>query len=83
MTRTGIVNLVKMFLVEKQFKYVLIGQFQSDRIEGEYGIYRHYSGGNYYISYEQILSSLHLRRIKLFDSLNIPYSNEHSSFELF
>ena len=35
-------------------------------------------GGNMYIAYEQILSSLTLRRIKLFDKLNMEYSNDHA-----
>ena len=34
-----------------------------------------------YIAFEQILSSMALRRIKLFDKLNMPYSNEHMKEE--
>ena len=63
--------------MRKNFSYVLLGHFQSDRIEGEFGVFRQSSVGNYYISYEQVLSSLTLRRLKLFDHLNLPYSNEH------
>ena len=46
-TLSGIVDMVKMF------DYVLIREFQNDRIEGEYRIYRQGNVGTYYISYEQ------------------------------
>ena len=77
LTINGIVIMSRMFLNENNFSYVLLGHFQSDIIEGEFGVFRQSSGGNYYISYEQVLSSLTLRRLKLFDHLNLPYSNEH------
>ena len=54
--------------------YVCLGEFQSDRLEAEFGIYRQMSGGNYYrayISVEQVLCSLQLQRLKLFDRLEI------------
>ena len=77
MTLHGLVDMAKMFLVEKNILYILFGHFQSDPIEGEFDVYRQDSWGNYYICYEQILSSLTLRRIKLFDRLEVPYSNDH------
>ena len=77
LTLHGLVNMAKMFLIAKKFKYDLFGKFQSDPIEGEFGVYRQVSGGNYHICYENILSSLTLRRIKLFDKLKMPYSNKH------
>ena len=43
--------------MRRNFSYVLLGHFQSDRIEGEFGVFRQSSVGNYYISYEQVLSS--------------------------
>ena len=76
LTINGIVNMYRMSLNEKNFN-VLLGHFQSDIIEGEFGVFRPNSWGNYYISYEQVLSSLTLRRLKLFDHLNLPYANEH------
>ena len=78
LTLTGLVHLTKMFLEKFKFDYVLLGQFQSDPIEGAYGGFRQGSGGNYHISYEQILSSMTLQRLKLFDILELPYSNEHT-----
>ena len=41
----GLVNMAKMFLIDKKLKYVLFGKFQSDPIEGEFGVYRQESGG--------------------------------------
>ena len=78
LTLLGLVHMTKRFLTEFDFDYVLIGQFQSDPIEGEYGVFRQGSGGNYHISYEQILNSMSLQRLKLFDRLNLPYSKEHA-----
>ena len=47
-------------------KYVCPGKLQSDGIEGEFGVIRQESGGNYLISLEQVISSLSLRRLKLY-----------------
>ena len=74
-TRTAL--HLTLFLINKKFKYVVFGKFQSDPIEGEFGVYCQDSGRNYHICYEQILSSRTLRRIKLFDKLKMPYSNKH------
>ena len=79
LTLTGLVHMTKMLFNEKNFQYVLLGQFQSDPIEGEYGVFRQCSDGNYHFSFEQILSTMTLRRLKMFDQLELPYSNEHLS----
>ena len=81
LTLDGLVHMIKMLIRDKEFKYVLTGKFQSDPIEGLYGVFRGDGGGNMYIAYEQILSSMTLRRIKRFDKLDMPYSNEHKSDE--
>ena len=52
-------------------KYVLPGKIQSDRVEGEFDIYRQNSVGNYFISVDQVISSLSLERIKLFNKFDI------------
>ena len=70
--------MTKMLIRDKEFKYVLLGTFQSDPIEGDYGVFRGDSGGNMYIALEQILSSMTLRLIKLFDKLNMEYSKDHA-----
>ena len=58
-TLTGTVALIKLKL-DIGFSYVLPGKVQSDRIEGEFGIYRQNSGGNYCISTYQVFNSLKL-----------------------
>lgn len=42
---------------------------QSDRLEGEFSIYRQGHGGCYYISVDQILSSARLRRMQIYGEL--------------
>ena len=44
LTLNGLVSLIK-FLLKNGFSYVLPGNFQSDRLEGESGIYRQSAGG--------------------------------------
>ena len=56
-------------------KYVLTGHIQSDRLEAEFGIYRQQSGGNYNISVQQVINSLRVQRIDLFNKLDAKGSN--------
>ena len=65
-TVSGIAELIPL-LLNKGARYIL---------PGEFGIYRQQSGGNYYISVDQVLSSLHLQRLKLFKKLFIERSSE-------
>ena len=58
-TLVGMVELTRE-LLRLGASYVLLGKLQSDRLEGEFGIYRETSGGDYLISVEQVLSSLSL-----------------------
>ena len=67
---TGISALIKL-LLSKGFNYVLPGTFQSDRLEGEFGVFRQSAGGCYYISFQQIVNSLTILRLKLFNLLKI------------
>ena len=71
-----LVSLIQT-LLDKGFSYVLPGQMQSDRLEGEFGIYRSAAGGNYHISLDQLLNGLRLQRLKLFKRLNFEASNVH------
>ena len=57
----------------------MTGTFQSEPIEGVYGIFRQDGGGNFYIAFEQILSSMTLLRIKFFDKLDMPYTDDHTN----
>lgn len=70
-TLQGLVDLARFLLEDKAQKYVLLGHFQSDCLEGEFGALRQLFGGMYLISFEQILAGEKLRRLKLFHSLNV------------
>ena len=75
-TLTGIVEVTKI-LLKSGYDYVLPGKIQSDRIEAEFGIYRGSSGGNYFISTEQVVSSLSMQRLKLYNQLGIQQSDDN------
>lgn len=68
-TLTGMVEVTRKLLILGA-SYILLGKLQSDRLEGEFGIYRETSGGNYLISVEQVLNSLSLQRLKLYHKLH-------------
>ena len=59
-TLNGVVAVIKILLT-KNFDYVLPGKLQLDRLEGEFGIYRLASGGNYFISFKQVVSSVSMQ----------------------
>ena len=40
----------------------MLGKFQSDRIEGEFGVYRQRTAGNYFTSVDQVLNELRLQK---------------------
>ena len=51
----------------------------SDRLEGEFGVIRQLSGGNYYDLVEQVLSSLSLRRLKFYHDLELHSASDMMS----
>ena len=58
---------------------------QSDRLEGEFGAIRQMSDGCYLISVDQVISSLSLRRSKLYNKLgleNVVDTNKNIFFSL-
>ena len=65
----GLISLTKKLLEDRACRFVLLGMFQTDPLEGEFGIYRQSSGGNYLIGFEQILSTTQNRRLALFARL--------------
>lgn len=69
-TLLGLVDLTKT-LLDSGFEYVLLGKLQSDRLELEFSKYRQASGGNFFISVEQVVNALALERLKLFNSLDL------------
>ena len=80
-TLRGLADMTS-YLLEKGMKYVLLGHFLSDRLEGHFGILRQLFGGLYLISFEQVLLGEKLQRLKLYDQLNttpIAPPEEHDS----
>ena len=64
-TLNGLANLCDDLLNDSAVKYVLLGRFQSDALEGEFGIYRGMFGGLYHITFEQLLIAGKFRRLEL------------------
>ena len=71
----GLVHLVRI-LLSTGHSYVLLGKLQSDPIEKEFGVWRQSHGGNYFVSAEQIVSSLQLQRLRLFSKIGIEVEEE-------
>ena len=67
-TLHAMVYIIKK-LLDVGFDYVLPGKIQSDRLEGEFGIYRGSSGGNYFITCEQVVNILSMQRLKLYKKI--------------
>ena len=63
-TSMALRDLATYLLTEKQFHYVLLGQFQSDPLEQRFGIYRRMGGCNYFVSVRQILEAEKTIRLK-------------------
>ena len=74
-TLHAIVYLIKD-LLDQGYDYVLPGKIQSDCLEEVFSIYRGSSGGNYFISCDQVISSLSMQRLKLYNTLEIQQSND-------
>ena len=74
-TIDGLVNLIKL-LLERVLEYVLPGDFQSGRIEGEFGVFCQGAKGNYLVAVDEIITSVKLQRLKLFHSLEMNSSND-------
>jgi hypothetical protein len=59
---------VSKYLIDiKGFRYVLLGQLQSDPLERRFGRYRQMSGANFFVSFKQICESE--KRLKVASSL--------------
>ncbi len=63
-TTKSLIGVTKYLLTEKTYKYVLLGQLQSDSIEKRFGWYRQLSGGNYFVSVRQIIEAEKSIRLK-------------------
>ena len=69
-------RIVNYLIKECGFTYFLTYFLQTDALEHHFGLYRMMSGGNYHISYCQLLESE--RRLKVSTILNL-FSNLHSN----
>ena len=74
-TLVGMVDLIRL-LLKNGYAYVLPGKFSSDRIEAEFGLCRAAHGGNYLIGAAQVVSSVKLRRLKLYSQLEIEVEED-------
>ena len=76
LTLSDKICLIKL-LLNKSFNYVLPGSFQSERLEGKFGIYHQAASRCYYILVEKIMNSLAPERLKLFNKLDIEEVVSH------
>ena len=74
-TLNGLAALIPELLTKMM--YVLTTELQSDRLEGEFGIYRQSSGRNYHISALQVFNGLLFERLELFHKLDVQKQSVH------
>lgn len=77
----GLISVTEKLLSDSACSYVMLGIFQSDPLESEFGIYRQSSGGNYFIGFEQILQTAAVRRMQLLHRLDALNPSEASHTE--
>lgn len=70
-TIDGLIDLCHHLLDDNSVQFVLLGAFQSDSLEGEFGAIRGMFGGLYHVALEQILIASKLRQIKLLHDLGL------------
>lgn len=68
-TTSSLILLIQYLLNHLNFKYVLLGKFQTDALENRFGKYRRMSGSNYHISVQQVLESE--RKLKITNLLKL------------
>jgi len=71
-TNSALMAAANYFLKEKNFNFLLLGQFQTDPLEERFGWYRQMSGANYFISVRQLLEaekSIRLQSLAKFSGL--------------
>ena len=69
-TTEGLASLSEYLINQKNQQYVLLGKFQSDRLEGRFGKQRQMNGGNLFASVRQFLEaerSLKIQNLALMD----------------
>ena len=73
---SGIVEAANELITNNDFSYVLTSQFHSDTLEGEFGIYRQLSGGNYFICVEQVMQSATFRQMKFIHNCELILTDD-------
>ena len=71
-TTSTLIKLCDYLLHYHQLKYILLGKFQTDKLECRFGIYRQMSGGNFSVSVEQVLESEN--KLKIVNLLSLKSS---------
>ena len=54
-TLSASVDLSQYLIEKRHFKYVLLGKFQSDPLEGHFGMYRQLNGASYFMNVRQVM----------------------------
>lgn len=75
-TLVALVELCGYLLNCKQFKYVLLGKFQTDNLEFRFSQYRQMSGCNYHVSVQQLLEGE--KKLKLLSVLKMVSASNGS-----
>ena len=68
-TISTFLEIVHHLLSEKNYKYVLLGKFQTDDLEFRFSLYRQMSGCNYHVSVQQLLETE--KKLKLLSVLKL------------
>ena len=69
----GLVALTRLLLSDRSIRFVLLRHFQTDRLEGAFGDIRQLCGGSRLVTVDQVLCSVKLRRVELFNKLKIEF----------
>lgn len=79
-TLEGIIDLCTCILKDSTVQYILVGNLQSDALEGEFGIYRGMFGGLCHISFEQVFIAAKFRVLSLLQELEADMDgHKHSA----
>jgi len=81
-TMRGLIAVCHYLLTKENFQYILLRELQSDRLEGEFSVYRQSTGANSFMTTGEVFSSCKRRLIryaaKYLQSIDIhPEPKEH------
>lgn len=86
-TMAGLKGVCVHLLEQKQFQYVLLRELQSDRLEGEFGVYRQSTGANAFLTSADVFNASKKRLTKhsatYLESLELkPVPHEHTCLDI-